>query len=108
MTNDWNGMVKCLANSHINLFISYNYSFVKFGMQYNYIDVFNAFGKAISLAPMFQNICFKPKQIQCLEYLLNGFDTVAVLPTGTGYEKSLIFQILPWFSPPKKLMKIIL
>ncbi len=35
----------------------------------------------------------KPKQIDAVENLLDGYDVVAVLPT--GYGKSLIFELLP-------------
>ena len=37
----------------------------------------------------------KPKQIDCLNTILNS-DVIAILPT--GYGKSLIFEILPFFS----------
>ena len=47
----------------------------------------------------FPNFIFRPKQIQCLEFILSGIDVVAVLPTGFG--KSVLFQILPFFLPLK-------
>ena len=37
--------------------------------------------------------------MKCFEYLLNGSDVIAVLPTGFG--KSLLFQLLPNFLPLK-------
>ena len=39
----------------------------------------------------FPSFCLKPLQIKCFEHLLNGFDVVAMLPTGFG--KSLLFQL---------------
>ena len=36
------------------------------------------------------SFCLKPKQVQCFEYMLRGFDVITVLPTGFG--KSLLFQ----------------
>jgi ATP-dependent DNA helicase RecQ len=42
----------------------------------------------------------KPKQVQCFEYLLQGFDVLSILPTGFG--KSLLFQLLPDFLPVNK------
>ncbi|XP_069123906.1 ATP-dependent DNA helicase Q1-like [Argopecten irradians] len=37
----------------------------------------------------------KDKQLQSLKKLYNGNDVISVLPT--GYGKSIIFQLLPWF-----------
>ena len=48
----------------------------------------------------------KPKQVTCLENLLNGRDVLAVLPTGFG--KSLLFHLLPTFLPIKSVLNIIL
>ena len=39
------------------------------------------------------NIHLKPKQVQCLEAIYFGRDTIGVLPT--GYGKSIIFHLLP-------------
>ena len=39
------------------------------------------------------NINLKPKQVQCLEAIYFGRDTIGVLPT--GYGKSIIFHLLP-------------
>ena len=39
--------------------------------------------------------CLKPLQVKCFDYILKGYDVVAVLPTGFG--KSLLFQLLPNF-----------
>ena len=38
------------------------------------------------------NINLKPKQVQCLEAIYFGRDTIGVLPT--GYGKSIIFHLL--------------
>ena len=43
-------------------------------------------------------IYLKPGQIRCLEALYIGKDVLAVLPT--GYGKSLIFQLIPFFLNP--------
>ncbi|XP_057308086.1 probable ATP-dependent DNA helicase RecS [Hydractinia symbiolongicarpus] len=40
------------------------------------------------------NFVLKPKQIICFEQLINGNDTLAVLPT--GYGKSILYQLLPF------------
>lgn len=47
----------------------------------------------------FPSFCLKPLQVKCFEYLLKGYDIIAVLPTGFG--KSLLFQLLPNFLPVK-------
>ena len=51
--------------------------------------------------------CFnlKPKQIKCLELILNGHDVIGVLPTGFG--KSFLFQVLPDLIPCKSKMNIV-
>lgn len=54
----------------------------------------------------FPSFCLKPLQVKCLEYLLKGFDVIAVLPTGFG--KSLLFQLLPDFLPVKSEKNIVL
>ena len=41
----------------------------------------------------YEEICLRPQQVKCFEYLVLGFDLIAVLPT--GYGKSLIFHLLP-------------
>ncbi|OWF38947.1 ATP-dependent DNA helicase Q-like 3 [Mizuhopecten yessoensis] len=41
----------------------------------------------------------KEKQLEALESLYNGNDTIVVVPTGFG--KSLIFQLLPWLMQGK-------
>lgn len=66
-----------------------------------YLKIFKSLGSALSnpACETYSNLCFKPQQIQCIEYILKGYDVVAVLPT--GYGKSLIFQLLPWVLPPK-------
>ena len=45
------------------------------------------------------DIILKPQQVQCFEYLLEGYDVIAVLPTGFG--KSLLFQLLPDVLPTR-------
>ena len=52
------------------------------------------------------SFCLKPKQVQCFEYMLRGFDVITVLPTGFG--KSLLFQLLPDFLPVKSCQNIVL
>ncbi|XP_028416773.1 ATP-dependent DNA helicase Q1-like isoform X2 [Dendronephthya gigantea] len=54
----------------------------------------------------FPPLNLKPLQVKCLEYILNGKDVIGVLPTGFG--KSLIFHILPYFMPTKKRSNIVL
>ena len=45
----------------------------------------------------FPSFCLKPKQVQCFEYLLQGFDVLSILLTSFG--KSLVFQLLLDFLP---------
>jgi len=40
-----------------------------------------------------KNISIKPKQLAALDFIVKGFDSICILPT--GYGKSLIYQILP-------------
>ena len=62
----------------------------------------------------YSNINLKAKQVQCLEAIYRGRDLVAVLPT--GYEKSLIFHILPALlrdkmngqSPPSQVRAVVI
>ncbi|XP_028397832.1 ATP-dependent DNA helicase Q1-like isoform X3 [Dendronephthya gigantea] len=54
----------------------------------------------------FPSFVLKPLQIKCFEHILNGFDVVAVLPTGFG--KSLLFQLLPNFLPTKADKNIVI
>ena len=54
----------------------------------------------------FPPINFKPLQVKCLEYLLQGKDVITVLPTGFG--KSLIFHLLPYFLPIEKSKNIVI
>ena len=61
--------------------------------------------KALSIA-CFPLFCLKPLQIKCFEHILNGFDLVAVLPTGFG--KSFSFQLLPNFLPTKADKNIVI
>jgi len=76
----------------------------------DHIAIFKHIGRALEDFPLFQNVCFKPKQVQCLEYILNGFNVFAVLPT--GYGKSLIFQMLPFVlsekTPGKKNIVLVI
>ena len=60
-----------------------------------FVKLFSKIQSVLECCECFPVIYFKPKQIQCLENLLNGNDVIAVLPT--GYGKSLIFQLLPCF-----------
>lgn len=45
-------------------------------------------------------------QVKCLEYILKGQDVIAVVPT--GYGKSLMFHLLPYFLPVKKARNMII
>ena len=54
----------------------------------------------------FPSFCLKPKQLQCFEYLLPGFDAFSILPTDFG--KSLVFQLLPDFLPVKPCQNIVI
>ena len=47
----------------------------------------------------FEGKTLKEKQLEVLNSLYKGNDCIAVLPT--GYGKSIIFQILPWFFQKK-------
>ena len=69
------------------------------------IDVLQRLHKALNVGS-FPSFCLKPLQIKCFEHILNGFDVVAVLPTGFG--KSLLFQILPNFLPTKAENNIVI
>ena len=69
------------------------------------LDVFKRLEVALSRSKV-SSICFKPQQVQCFEYLLKGLDVVAVLPTGFG--KSLVFQLLPYFLPTKSQRNIVI
>ncbi|XP_057296073.1 uncharacterized protein LOC130625010 [Hydractinia symbiolongicarpus] len=52
------------------------------------------------------NFVLKPKQIICFEQLINGNDTLAVLPT--GYGKSILYQLLPFVMPLQKKRNIVI
>ena len=41
----------------------------------------------------FPPLNFKPLEMKCFEYILNGQDVIGVLPTGFG--KSMLFHLLP-------------
>ena len=43
----------------------------------------------------FPSFWLKPLQVKCFEYLLEGTDIVAVQPT--GFDKSLLLQLIPDF-----------
>ena len=60
-----------------------------------YIQVFKQIGFALSdpVCDTYSNFRFKPKQVQCFEYLLKGYDVVAILLTGYGRKVSCISLI---------------
>lgn len=60
------------------------------------IHVLQRLHKALNVRS-FPSFCLKPLQVKCFEYILDGFDVIAVLPTGFG--KSFLFQVLPNFLP---------
>lgn len=47
----------------------------------------------------------KLQQLQCFEYMYQGNDVIAVLPTGFG--KSILFQLLPDILPIKETSNIV-
>ncbi|XP_057299470.1 ATP-dependent DNA helicase Q1-like [Hydractinia symbiolongicarpus] len=70
------------------------------------MDVLKRLDFVFNLHEGFPSHCLKPKQVQCFEALLKGRDVVAVLPT--GYEKSLIIQLLPDVIPQKSTRNIVI
>jgi hypothetical protein len=52
------------------------------------------------------DIILKPEQVKCFEYILQGYDVIAVLPTGFG--KSLLYQLLPDIFPTKTSQNIVI
>lgn len=64
-------------------------------MENKFIRFMNKIQNAVTEIRNFPEINFKPKQMKVLENLMLNRDVVAVLPTGFG--KSIIFQILPYF-----------
>ena len=59
------------------------------------------FASCLHYAKMKMGIFYtlKPEQVQTLQDLWNGIDTVAILPTGFG--KSIIYQLLPYLIQKK-------
>lgn len=53
-----------------------------------------------------QDLSLKPQQVQCFDYILQGYDVIAVLPTGFG--KSLLFQLLPDILPTKTTSNVVI
>ena len=47
----------------------------------------------VDLKKINKNFNVKPKQLEAISNVVNGFDTLAILPTSFG--KSLIYQLLP-------------
>lgn len=50
-------------------------------------------------SPLLKNVTLKEKQIEALKSIYEGYNTLCIFPT--GYGKSFIFQILPWFLQKK-------
>ena len=65
-----------------------------------------SFGKNRGFLTVLRNVNFKSLQMICLEYLLNAGDVIGVLPT--GYGKSMLFHLLPYFIPVKSSRNIVL
>ena len=63
------------------------------------VKLFKKLQEVTGLYDGLPSYCFKPKQIQCWEHLLNGIDVIGVLPT--GYGKSITFQLLSDLLPAK-------
>ncbi|XP_057302871.1 uncharacterized protein LOC130637042 [Hydractinia symbiolongicarpus] len=53
----------------------------------------------------FDDFNFKPKQILCLQHLIDGHDVIAALPTGFG--KTFLFQVLPDILPGKSNIVVV-
>ena len=66
----------------------------------NVVSIFTQVQQAMSKCSDFPVFHFKPQQIQCWAYLLEGKDVIGVLPTGFG--KSTIFQLLPFILPSQE------
>ena len=69
------------------------------GKPTDYLEVLRRVKTALDNG-QFPHFNVKPLQVKCLEYILKGQDVLAVLPTGFG--KSLMFDLLPYFLPVKK------
>ena len=56
---------------------------------------------ALQNCPLFKDNCInlKVKQLETLKALYDGQDCISILPT--GYGKSVIFHLLPWFAQRK-------
>ena len=54
----------------------------------------------------FPSFCLKPKQVQCFEYLFQGFDVLSIRSTGFG--NSPVFQLLPYFLRVKSFQNILI
>ena len=61
------------------------------------VGVFEKVQDAMDCCENFPVFYFKPQQILCWDYLLNGQDVIAILPTGFG--KSTVFHLLPYILP---------
>jgi superfamily II DNA helicase RecQ len=70
------------------------------------MEILNRIHIALHNAGMANRILNKPQQIQCFDYICNGYDVIAVLPTGFG--KSVLFQLLPDILPTKTTISIVI
>ena len=60
----------------------------------NLVNFFQTVRSALLSAKIEEDNFLRPKQLECLDHLIQKQDLIAILPT--GYGKSILFQVLPW------------